>query len=104
MHFVRSLWANNLDKQNFSLNVNGRDITCKDLVTEINGEKYIRYFSQMTVIYNYDVGSYLQQTGPQSLTFIASNGFYDNRIIWRGFMALQRVGELLPFEFQPLKH
>jgi len=104
MHFIRSLWANDLNKQNFSINVNGDDITYKDLVIELNGEKYMKYVYKMTIIYNNYNGSYLQQPEPLKATFIARNGFYDHRIIWQGFMALQRVGDLLPFEFQPQKH
>jgi len=104
MHFIRSLWNNDLDKQNFSIRVNGDDITYKDLVLEINGEKYMRYVYQMTVIYDYNNGSYIQQPDPLKATFIARNGFYDSRIVWEGYMALQRVGDLLPFEFQPVKH
>jgi hypothetical protein len=84
------------------ISLNGQDITYKDLVIEINGEKYIRYVNQISIIYNYD-GSYLQQPEPGRASIIASNGFYDNHIVWWGFMALQRTGDLLPFEFEPMK-
>ena len=97
MHFIRSLWTNDLDKQGFSMRIDNT-ITYSDLVIRINGEKYIRYQDHVTIGYE-SQGSYLQQLAGTPPSFIAANGFYQGNLIWRGVMGLQRVGDLAVLSF-----
>jgi hypothetical protein len=126
MHFIRSLWANNLDKEKFTLqsfriekksdttNITNMQrfvqqtvtnsfhphIFYKDLVTTHDGQKFIKLDTLVDIGYKSHTSN-LAATAPGQETLIAANGFYDPNILWSGFMGSQRVGELLPYEFEP---
>ena len=93
MHFIRSLWADKLRENRFHLNMD-------TLVTTVDDQKFIKYRYTIIIEYKGRYSNLIQhQQGRE--TFIAANGFYDPNIQWIGEMANQRVGEMLPFEFQP---
>jgi len=97
MHFIRALWANNLVSEKFKLYTNsgGFDVVAR------RDEKFIRFNAPTSINYKSQT-SYLKPKGVGSReTLIAANGFFDPNILWGGDMASQRVGEMLPFEFQP---
>ncbi|MGZ3757627.1 MAG: carboxypeptidase-like regulatory domain-containing protein [Mucilaginibacter sp.] len=93
MHFIRSLWAGNLRAQRFHLNTD-------TLVATYDDQKFIKYKNVVIIDYKGRFSNMIQREKGRE-TLIAANGFYDPNIQWIGEMATQRVGEMLPFEFQP---
>jgi len=115
MHFIRSLWANTLGVEGFDvvtapppasynsniiLDEGTKPVHYNDLAVIKNGEKYIKYYNNLYITYMTGK-TRLEQRKPNSVTFIAENGFYDPNIVWMGDMGAQRVGQMLPFEFKP---
>jgi len=102
MHFIRSLWANTFDVENFRvLDKQSNLLHYNDLITIHNGERLIKYYDYLRIDYENNITT-LEQKSLNRETMIAENGFYDPNIMWAGDMGAQRVGEMLPFEFKPL--
>jgi len=112
MHFIRSLWADRLKEEDFSLD---NQMHYKDIITTGQGQKFISLTqtitlnglvspivqtAPLTITYKGTV-TQLKQAETNKQTLIAANGFYDPDILWGGDMGAQRVSQLLPFEFEP---
>lgn len=132
MHFIRALWANELVKNNFQMyttlmgvidysisylqsdlnflsynriieNIEGRKFV---LLNKANmdekkydkNEVYITYSTDKRVFH-----SFMRQESGTNGVIIDSNGYHDDGLQWNGEFGIARVGELLPYEFQPAK-
>lgn len=106
MHFIRSLYNDQLRKDGYTLlNLAGKAQDNSGLV--VDGEKGRSIFmkSRLAVIYKGNSRSLTFLDKTQDFTFIDKNGFYDpNGISWSGAMAGQRMGDLLPFEYKDPRH
>lgn len=100
MHFFRSLWASELDKEGFS--VFAYDIIkhdYKNLVIQKDSlTKNITCKMKLNVRYKNWVNSYFSLVKEE--LYFDKNGYFDPfGIVWEGYMAQQRIGDLLPFEY-----
>lgn len=103
MHFFRILWDDELENSNFYVtNPKNEDkAPMKDYVE--NGDYRLKYFhvpAKLQVAYLYN--SSLLIPKEDSTVQFTKNGYFDSKgIQFQGDMAIQRVGDLLPFEYSP---
>lgn len=100
MYFIRCVWNNELEKNNFRIyEPNGRRLFANDLIVVKDGLKYLRIPYPIRIVRK-GRESALNAQNKFALSYIDKNGYYDaNELVWRGAMAEQRVGDLLPFEY-----
>lgn len=102
MHFIRSMYNNQLKKDGFSL-LNLAHVA-KDnsgVVVDTEDGKSIFLETRLAVIYKGNNKNITFLDKNKDFTLIAKNGFYDpSGISWSGGMASQRIGDLLPFEYE----
>jgi len=129
MHFIRALWANELDRNYFSIYKTPRKediyygveyrldeanrVNYNYVVKAEDGQKFImlakdadpnnRKFSANEVYVTYRKGSpaFMIQDDANAGVIIDKNGFYDIGLEWKKNLAAYRVNRLLPFEFVP---
>jgi hypothetical protein len=101
MHFIRALWNNELEKNNFRVyNMDRRKLDYNDIIVINNDQKYIYLGDRLVVMYKHRQSSISPFMSRYSYTYIEKNGFFDSsQISWRGDMGDQRVGDQLPFEY-----
>lgn len=125
MHFIRSLWANQLTNNGFKVykpdpstgattnyhadraNQLGYDSLIVAKTNKIyRKQKFLVFDREVYVQYtrskNNTVDSYLQRSQGSTGTAIDSDGYYGSGIEWKGDMGFSRVNNLLPAEFAPL--
>jgi len=128
MHFIRSVWNNDLKKNKFicgnddynynktnyafqNINANREKLFNTMIINnDINANRieWINFTFTKGLIpiayFNYDSG------GPTYMTFqsrtkdvvLTVNSYNESNLVWSGIAARQRVGELLPLDFEPL--
>jgi hypothetical protein len=100
MQFFRNLWADNLKTAEFVVqNLSGENLNYKKLVFEKNrNNKYLTYPENLILTYKSDFKSYIVFL--KDTVFFDGTGYFDASCIsWEGDMALQRIGDLLPYEY-----
>lgn len=104
MQLIRILWNNKLNESGFSLYaVNYTPLREKDIVVRDSANnKYLRLGGKVRIVYNGDTRALNTISCSENLSFIDSSGFYNAGLRWTGEMGQQRVGDLLPFDYQPL--
>jgi len=125
MHFIRALWANQLSQNDYKiieltfnsprLNVydekKSKKLFYEDIVgikddRTIHNQKYMVFKKEVAVLYQQRKrkagDSYIKQKDDYLGILIDSNGYFGEGIDWNGDMGHDRVGKLLPFEFQPV--
>jgi hypothetical protein len=102
MHFIRSLCNRNLSDEGFIVSdKNGRSFNADSIMVFRDSKKYLKVRDGITILYE-NISKKTDVTDHKSLSLISDNGFYDpTTIIWKEYMALERVGDLLPYEYQP---
>jgi len=110
MHFIRSLWAgalqaNDFTIYNFLLISPSTMLSERDILSAHNNKRFITLTKAIPIVYkdNNNHSSILKMANGHTEAIIDSNGFYGPELIWSGPMAMQRVNQLLPFEFKPTK-
>ncbi|GAB2987988.1 hypothetical protein GCM10027049_30320 [Mucilaginibacter puniceus] len=130
MHFIRALWANELDKQGFAMyrsikaainTITPYDLDPKtrlfydDIVQLSEGKKFILFQkginpkdarfdnNEVYVTYQKFNPAFLRQTDSGNGTIIERTGYHDEGLQWKDNFGKWRVGELLPYEFEPLE-
>jgi hypothetical protein len=109
MHFFRSLWADDLTASGFEvINSENKYLSYDNLVSKevgnLNGSKityntYLKSPSKLSIYYNKNT-SYIVFRKPK--VYFDSTGFYDySGTIWQGEMVTKRIGDTLPYEYQP---
>jgi hypothetical protein len=112
MHFIRSLWADKLKENHFSLD---DGFTYKDIITNLHGKKFIALTMPLKIngkstilMRSVQIGinyksqeSTLKQIENDVESFITANGIYETDLVWGGEMGSERVNKLLPVEFEP---
>ncbi len=114
MHFIRSVWANDLKKNNFfydyaninfafnNIRANNEKLLKDTLITTL--VKSIHHFMEfpcMVIRYNGGNESHLSFHNGTKDELITPNSYNESNLIWSGRMGGQRVGELLPVDFEP---
>jgi hypothetical protein len=108
MHFLRALWNNELDSAGFELKtVNNELLTFSKIVRPASphltadSTRYIGNFSYCYInYYSKSLGSLMELR--KDSVFFDRHGYFDPYgIDWGGVMSEQRVGDMLPFEYEP---
>jgi hypothetical protein len=128
MHFIRALWANELDRNYFSIYKTLKEVLdygveyrlseanrigYNHIVKTEKGQKFImlaknadpkdKKFAANEIYVAYRKGNpafVLQEDGNAGV-IIDRNGFYDTGLEWKKNLGAARVNKLLPFEFVP---
>nr|WP_294791674.1 carboxypeptidase-like regulatory domain-containing protein [uncultured Mucilaginibacter sp.] len=116
MHFIRSVWANDLKKTNFFYdyaNINfafnniraNKEKLLKDtcITTLVNSIHHFMEFPCMVIRYNGGNESHLSFQNGTKDNLITPGSYNESNLIWSGRMGGQRVGDLLPIDFEPLE-
>jgi hypothetical protein len=103
MHFFRELWIDNLKSAEFVVqNLSGVDLNYKNLVYEKSSKKkYLTYPGNLIIDYK---SKFIESSSIvvflKDPVFFDPTGYFDASCIsWEGDMALQRIGDLLPYEY-----
>jgi hypothetical protein len=107
MHFFRTLWADELQNSGYTVkNSDNKYFSSEDIVTTEdthNPDSYNRYRKFL----KYTENLQLYFTGWTNIVFLkprvyfTQDGNFDNLgITWDGEMAVQRIGDMLPFEYK----
>jgi hypothetical protein len=102
MHFIRSLWENRLEEEGFKMNiVDSCEIGYANLVVDSTAqEKLLSQNKNIIVLYpkNYQRSLLIFK---KKNVVIEKSGYFDpHGLTWSGFMASQRMADLLPFEYE----
>jgi hypothetical protein len=114
LHFIRSLWNDDLKKNDFRVSAGGKvsydgiQIAYKDrhkvdydsIVVSRDGEKYIHLNESVNIDYKRR-NSLLSRGISDKDALIRSDGYSDpSALIWRGIIGSQRIGDALPLEYK----
>jgi len=111
MHFIRSLWQDDLKAEGYVVKNLKRQISYKELVrhqlsVDPGGSKKNIYYSEpipVTLSIKWEPGK--AESGMEILRnniFFDETGYYQGPgIIWYGEMAKQGIADLLPYDYQP---
>ncbi|MEN8230646.1 MAG: carboxypeptidase-like regulatory domain-containing protein [Bacteroidota bacterium] len=100
MHFCRSLWANDLKSNNFTIwNRAGKNLKYESIVIQKdNEEKFLSYTEDISIT-RYANWSSIHLLNEQIL--FDQDGFFDpSGIRWQGQMAKKRIADWLPYEYE----
>jgi hypothetical protein len=128
MHFIRALWANELDKNGFAMyksikavinymtpyDLDPKNRLSYDHIVQLSeGRKFILFQkginpkdtrfdnNEIYVTYKQYNPAFLRQTDSGNGTIIERIGYHDEGLQWKDSFGKWRVGELLPYEFEP---
>lgn len=111
MHFIRSLWHDDLKSAGYIIKNLNQQLSCKDLVrnqlsTDSAQRKKIIYYSKsIPILLSVKWTPAKSESGMEFLRnniVFEENGYYKGPgIIWHGEMAKQGIADLLPYDFQP---
>jgi len=130
MHFIRSVWANDLEKNKFFYvyfnesfkrnwvnfigniinNASKDQLLNNTFIETIKPDWYLRKLPYGFIKYNTNDKSNSYQIGEASFVSfqsvnkdepITDNNYIESNLVWNGKMADQRVSELLPIDFEP---
>lgn len=101
MHFLRSLWIDNLNSAGFSVRNSANEVInySKIVIEKENHLKYLKYPGGLGISY------YTKQRSSfiifrKEYVYIDATGYYEpDGIIWEGEMARQRIADLLPYDY-----
>ncbi|WP_207427776.1 carboxypeptidase-like regulatory domain-containing protein [Pedobacter sp. SYSU D00535] len=102
MHFIRSLWDNQLKENKFQIySASNTPLNYKDLVATEGPDKYFRIPGNLRLSFGNNSSRLIRK---KTASFIDAKGYFDpSAVTWAGEMAVQRIADLLPFEYQPSK-
>ena len=113
MHFIRSLWEDDLKPGGYIIKNEKRQLAYRDLVrnqlsTDTGQRKKTIYYSEaIPVILSIEWRPGKAKTGLEILRnniFIDKTGYYRGPgIIWQGEMAKQGIADLLPYDYKPFE-
>jgi hypothetical protein len=111
MHFIRSLWEDDLKPGGYIIKNEKRQLSYRDLVrnqlsTDTGQRKKTIYYSEaIPVILSIEWRPGKAKTGLEILRnniFFDKTGYYKGPgIIWHGEMAKQGIADLLPYDYKP---
>jgi len=102
MHFIRSLYNNELKKEGYKVLGYNRYKFNYDSIMTHKKSHYINIKNHIKISYRgYQESNLFQLTDS---IYIAKNGYnHPYGIFWTGYMGSQRLSDLLPFEYNPTK-
>jgi hypothetical protein len=102
MHFIRSLWINELNAAGFSVrNSANESLNYKRIVVEReNNRKYLRYNGSVGVAF-YTKIPMSNIVFRKEYVYFDAFGYYEpDGLMWEGEMAKPRLADMLPYEYQ----
>jgi len=111
MHFFRALWGNNLKSEGFSIETQTKvNPKYDDIVIQkynpLNNDsiKYLKYQKQLGISYFRQFPTSFIKFKEDSVYF-DKNGYFDGLgITWEGEMEVQRVADMLPYDYLYIKN
>jgi hypothetical protein len=105
MHFMRSLWENNLDSAGYIIKNSANEIIPYDslVIQTDSSEKYLRKKGAYSIAYLSKVSRSSMELKHDTIYFNKLGYFDPYGINWVGEITRQRVADLLPFDYVPLK-
>ena len=102
MHFIRSLWENRLDEEGFIMNIiDSCKIGYANLVVDSTAqEKLLSQNKEVIVSYPKNYQKSLLIFKKKNVAIEKSGYFDPHGLTWSGFMASQRMADLLPYEYE----
>jgi len=101
MEFIRSVWSKNPEGSGFKILSPFYDPVPVDSI--LTGDaltgKFLNIKNKILITHKKNPGRFAHLTQNTSNSYIDKVGFYDTSLRWSGFMAAQRVGDMLPFEY-----
>ena len=103
MHFFRSLWNNSLDSSGYQItNSSGNRLDYDDIITDDDGTfKYMWYPGELIIFYQTSVPAGNIYFKKDPLLFDKSGFFDPLNVTWAGNISDQRIGDWLPYEYNP---
>jgi len=111
LHFLRSLYRNDLTRQGYSVNNNGKPLAYYEMVRyklstdPAQTKRYIHYSGSfpdtLTISWLPGKAESGMELFRDYIYFDATGYFRGPGIIWHGEMARQGIADLLPYEYQP---
>lgn len=115
IHFIRSLWNDDLQKNRFRIYTDGypvtfagiktirrtwREIPYDSIVTSRDNQKYIHFNGPVYIDYKGNK-SEVGKGASDKDALIARNGYSDpTALLWQGIIGKQRIGDALPLEYK----
>lgn len=105
MQFIRALWNRNMKNTDFKIYDRYFEGLPVDsiLVRDSLGQKYVHLKYHIFIVNTTDHRKNNPLIQREKLTFIDKDGYYGAGLIWGGLLGQQRIGDLLPFDYQPEK-
>ena len=102
MHFIRSLYNNDLKKEGYKVLGSNRYKYNYDSIMKSKKSHYLDIKNYIDINFRGQEASRLYQL--KDSVYIAKNGYHSPYgILWTGYMGSQRLSDLLPFEYDPDK-
>lgn len=111
MHFLRALYENRLEEEGFRTKDSLKILTYEEATGTIDSTmsadppKFIKVrnkIDELYIVYFYPKGMSSTMTMKKEFVFFKKNGFFDgSALLWEGAMATQRIGDWLPYEYNP---
>jgi hypothetical protein len=102
MYFIRTLWARKTNDSEFFIYTRAYKRLNEDsiLIEDSNRQKFISFKNKIIIesVSDDKIMTTVIKLNSDS-SFINNAGFYDTGITWEGFLAKQRVGDMLPAEY-----
>lgn len=102
MHFIRSLWLDNLNSAGFTVKNSANETLKYNKIVYMKDSrtKYLKYVGDLGI-------SYYSTKAPASyiiflktMVYFDANGYFDpSGISWEGEMAKQRIADMLPYDY-----
>jgi hypothetical protein len=110
MHFFRSLWSDNLSKNEFAVsNSDSTKLKYQDIVgQDYDKNNFLKYPEELRIVFNSKISyiTYIFTTRISYMTFLKEYVYFDKTgyfdpsgINWKGAMGEQRIADLLPYEY-----
>lgn len=106
MHFLRSMWEDELTKAGYSIaTTGGKSLAYNRIVVQEAGNvqdarrqylKYLSYPFPIVIYYGVEVSTMILL---KQRVYFEKSGFQGSGIIWEGSMLKKRIGDMLPYEY-----
>jgi|GEM_PF-748701 len=105
MQFIRALWHRSIKSSGFKIyRSNYTRLTEDSIIARDSAREQYLYLAKRVIVeqrFNGGMLTYTSLIPVTKFSYIDKDGFYGAGIRWAGRLGYQRIGDLLPFEYQP---